>query len=115
MKFKILTQLEDIKMAIADIEEYCAGHESFSEIVGNKMKRLAIERCFEIMGESVNRLVKMESEFSLTSAKEVVDMRNRITHEYDRLDWTILWHTIQNNFTALKEEVHSLIEFYSKP
>ena len=42
------------------------------------LRRSAVERKAEIMGEAINRILKIQRDFPLPNAKAVIDTRNRI-------------------------------------
>ena len=44
------------------------------------------------------------------NATEIVGFRNRLIHNYDGLDETIIWAVIQNHLPRLKEEVTAALE-----
>jgi uncharacterized protein with HEPN domain len=46
----------------------------------------------------------------LMNATEIVGFRNRLIHNYDGLDETIIWAVIQNHLPGLKEEVTAALE-----
>jgi len=74
------------------------------------MLRRAVEREFEIIGEAMGRILKIDSEIQITSKKQVVNMRNRVIHGYDKIDDEIVWGTIARHLPILKEEVINLLK-----
>ncbi|MFO8233833.1 MAG: HepT-like ribonuclease domain-containing protein [Bacteroidales bacterium] len=59
MPHKIETYLYDIKESINSIEEYLGDKRDFSEYQRNKLLRRGIKRELEIIGEAINRLLKI--------------------------------------------------------
>ncbi len=70
------------------------GRRVFQEFRDNITKRQAIERELEIIGEATNNLLKLNGDLPLTSARKIVNMRNRVIHAYDSVDETIIWNVI---------------------
>lgn len=109
MKLEVKKYLFDIKESIDSIENYLGDQRDFSVYVSNKMLRRAIEREFEIIGEAMNRIEKVDSSINISSKKQIISMRNRVIHGYDKIDNEIVWGIIVRHLPALKEEIESLI------
>jgi len=73
------------------------------------MLRRAVERNVEIMGEAMNRILKIEKDIKITDARRIVDARNYIVHGYERLSPDILWSIVVNHLSILKTEVLRLL------
>lgn len=91
------------------MELYLRKMEDFNIYVSNKMLLRAIEREFEIIGEAINRIEKIDSSITISSKKQIISMRNRVIHGYDKIDNEIVWGTIVRHLPKLKEEVKNLI------
>ena len=109
MKLEVKKYLFDIKESIDSIENYLGEKRDFSIYVSNKMLRRAIEREFEIIGEAMNRIEKIDSSINISGKKQIISMRNRVIHGYDKIDNEIVWGTIVRHLPKLKEEVELLI------
>ena len=73
------------------------------------MLHRAIERNIEIIGEASNRILKLEPDFPISDARQAVDARNFVTHNYDKIDDSILWAIVIHDLPKLKEEVAELL------
>ena len=109
MKLEVKKYLFDIKESIDSIQNYLGEERDFSVYVSNKMLRRAIEREFEIIGEAMNRIEKVDSSINISSKKQIISMRNRVIHGYDKIDNEIVWGIIVRHLPTLKEEIESLI------
>lgn len=102
----------DIKLAIEEIESFfhSSGYD-FSEYKSNTMKKRAIERNLEIIGEALNRIVKKESIYleKITDCKSIIGLRNHVIHIYDNVSDENIWSILINHLPKLKEEVDSLL------
>lgn len=58
MDIKIQALLLDIKVCIEEIDEFLGNKSDFIAYQKDKMKKKAIERNLEIIGEAVNRILK---------------------------------------------------------
>lgn len=63
-----------------------------------------------MIGEAVNRLLKLDEPPEINNARRIVDLRNFIIHVYDEVDAEILWGIIVNNLPELRKEVELLLE-----
>lgn len=101
--------LFDISNSITSIENYLGDKRIFQEYQKNQMLKRAIEREFEIIGEAMNQLLKLEPDISISEKRRIVDLRNRIIHGYDMIDDANIWAIIINHLPNLKEQVNKLI------
>ena len=110
MEIEIHKYLHDIKESIESINAYLGGNRNFSEYQNNKMLRRAVEREFEIIGEAMKMLVNIDENIPITSKQQIIGMRNRVIHGYDKIDDEIVWGTIVRHLPALHIEVSKLLE-----
>ncbi|MBI2860095.1 MAG: DUF86 domain-containing protein [Chloroflexi bacterium] len=100
--------LQDVLDSINDIE-------SFTDGMGSKaFKRdrktiLAVIRCIEVMGEAANKVpMFIKQEHPEVPWKALVEMRNRMIHEYFGVDTEILWQTVKEDIPPLKPLIRQL-------
>lgn len=109
MKLEIKKCLYDIKESIESIEDYLGEKRDFNIYIANKMLRRAVEREFEIIGEAMSRMEKIDPTVNISSKKQIINMRNRVIHGYDKIDNEIIWGTIVRHLPKLKQEIESLL------
>ena len=90
--------------------EFSAGV-SRVELEANRMLRLAVERCLQIIGEAAGEL----SEDVWASAEEIpwlqiVGMGNRLAHAYFAINPDYLWQTIEEDLVPLIARVRVLLD-----
>lgn len=78
--------LSDIIESIGSIDEHLENKRLFAEYIANKTKRRAVERELEIIGEAVNKLLKINPSISISYARMIVDLRNKVIHAYDNVN-----------------------------
>ena len=110
MDHEIKKYLFDILESIDSIEKYLGDEPDFMKYAANKMLRRAIEREFEIIGEAMSRIEKLDSSLNITSKRQMIGMRNRVIHGYDKTDDEIIWGTIVRHLPNLKVEIQILIK-----
>ncbi len=110
MSHRIEKYLYDIKESIDSIEEYLGDKRDFFEYRNNKLLRRGIERELEIIGEAINRILKINPDIEVTEARRIVDLRNWVIHGYDKVDDVIIWGIISRDIPKLKKQVKRLLE-----
>lgn len=101
--------LLDILDSINSINLYLGKERNFLDYRNNKMLRRAIEREFEIIGEALNKINKIDGEITISNKSLIVGMRNRVIHGYDKVDDEIVWGAILRHLPILKREVEKLL------
>ncbi len=109
MREEIKKFLYDIQVSIDSIEEYLGNEKEFQDYVSNKMLKRAVEREFEIIGEAMSHLQKIDPNIEISSKELIIGMRNRVIHGYDKIDDTIIWGAIVKHLPVLKREVDILL------
>ncbi len=100
MKREIKKYLFDINISIDSILEYLGDERNFLEYQKNKLLRRGIEREIEIIGEATSRILRIDPDFNLTNARQIVDTRNWVIHGYDKVDDVVIWGIISNHFQS---------------
>lgn len=111
MDKSIKKYLQDMLQAISEIEmaEMRFGRQ-YDIFENDVIFRKFVERNIEIMGEAMNRALKIKPDIQITSARKIVDTRNYVIHAYDSLKPDILWAIVINHLPRLKQELERLIE-----
>jgi uncharacterized protein with HEPN domain len=110
MDIEIKKYLFDINESIDSIEKYLGDKHDFKIYLANKMLRRAVEREFEIIGEAMSRIERLDSKLEISGKKQIINMRNRVIHGYDKIDDEIVWGTIVRHLPTLKREITNLLE-----
>ncbi len=97
-------------MTIEDLSEIVGEEKMFAKFNQNRMMRLAVERCFEIIGEAIKNFKSINTEIEISNSKEIIGLRNRIVHAYDSVDYERLWAIVINHIPKLKIEIDELIK-----
>ncbi len=78
--------LFDINESIDSINQYLKDKRDFNIYQNDKLLRRGIERELEIIGEAINRLLKIDPTLKIDNARKIVDLRNWVIHGYDKID-----------------------------
>jgi len=93
MDFRIKTLLLDIDQCIDEVFEFLGAQRDFDAYRSDRKTKKAVERNIEIIGDAVNRILKIDDGFHIENAKNIIGTRNRIIHSYDTIsDEIILDH-----------------------
>jgi uncharacterized protein with HEPN domain len=106
---EIRKYLYDIEESIDSVERYLGGKRDFRLYEADKMMRRAVEREFEIIGEAISRIDKMDPNITISGKKQIIGMRNRVIHGYDKIDNEIVWGIIVKHLPVLKTEIRELL------
>ncbi|KAF0237728.1 MAG: hypothetical protein FD181_1687 [Prolixibacteraceae bacterium] len=110
MDNEIKKYLFDIQESIDPIQKYLGDKRDFKVYMADKMLRRAVEREFEIIGEAMSRIEKLDSTIEISSKRQIISMRNRVIHGYDKIDNVIIWGTIVRHLPILKLEIDNLLD-----
>ena len=69
--------------------------------LANFTKRRALEREISIIGEAMNKRLKIDSEIPISYKKVIVALRNKVIHAYDTKDNELIWKIIKKDIPVL--------------
>ena len=80
------------------------------ELESDRVLSLAVVRLLEIMGEAAARVPEAERANNPEIPwREIVDLRNRLIHGYDSIDYDVLWSIIKNDLPPLAVELQQIL------
>lgn len=110
MDERIQVLLIDVKNVIEELEFFFIDYKKdFMVFEKDLLRRRAVERNTEIMGEAINRILKIDPDFPIPNAKEVIKTRNRIIHGYDSVKPDFLWSLVIRHIPQLKKDIERLL------
>lgn len=111
MRLETKKSLEDIRCAAARIARFTAG-KTFDDYAEDELLRSAVERQFEIIGESLNRLLRSEPEVAgrIADHDKIIAFRNILIHGYDSIDDRIVWDAVCEKLPVLRSQVEYAIK-----
>ncbi len=108
MDKQVYAWLYDIRKAIEEIDLFLEGKpKDFLKYKEDILLKRAIERELEIIGEAMNRILKVDPEMEngITDARNIIGLRNQVIHAYDNISDETIWSVIINHIPKLKEEI----------
>ncbi|UTC65381.1 DUF86 domain-containing protein [Treponema sp. OMZ 788] len=82
--------------------------ENHNSFVNNRIKRLAIERLIQIIGEAANHLSKdFMQENPDIPWKKIIGLRNKIVHDYGEILTDRIWLIASQSIPELMDQIKS--------
>ena len=108
MQTEISLWLEDILKAVDEINLFLPEKRDFFEFQKDLKTKRAVERNVAIIGEAMSRILKAEPGIAISHSRQIVDTRNRIVHNYDKVSDDVLWLIAHKYLPILKQEIDLL-------
>ena len=105
-----LSLIIDIIDCIFDINEF-TGEILFDEFEKDKMRKLAVERQLEIIGQAANKISK-ETQENLKDIPwgNIIGLRNKLAHDYGEILAERIWTISKNSIQELLKELENIDE-----
>jgi uncharacterized protein with HEPN domain len=112
MRLEARKYLYDIQQAAALLAQFTAG-KKFADYAGDAMLRAAVERKFEIIGEALAQLVKLDPGLAtrISQHRSIIDFRNILIHGYADVDDRVVWDVLETKLPALSREIDALLRY----
>lgn len=111
MDERIPPVLQDILEAISHIELFCCAHgKEYGLFYNDICFRSAVQWEIVVIGEAMNRILKIYPDVPISLARRIVDTRNFLIHGYDSLRPDLVWAIVINHLPKLKAEVEELLK-----
>ena len=110
MKLEARKYLYDIQRAACLLREFTGG-KTFADYEGDAMLRSAVERQFEVIGEAMAQLVRIDEPVAdrISQYQRIIAFRNVLIHGYADVDDRLVWDVINTNLSTLIREVDALL------
>ncbi len=111
MKLETLKYLYDIQRATDLLREFASG-KTFVNYEGDSMLRSAVERQFEIIGEAMTSLARIDEPTvdRISHYRRIIAFRNVLIHGYADVDNRLVWDVIKTDLPVLKREVDAILK-----
>ena len=83
-----------------------------SDFAASSMIQAAVERKFEIIGEALNRIGRLDQAVltGISGHQRIIGFRNVIAHGYDAVDSEMVWDAVENHLPKLLADARRLLE-----
>jgi uncharacterized protein with HEPN domain len=104
------SRLHDALRACRAIRDFVQGH-TFEEYERSLLLRSAVERQFEIVGESLRQAEIADGRVGshVSQLRPIVGLRNRLIHGYDVVDQQLIWSIIRDEVPPLIAQLASVL------
>lgn len=111
MRLEARKYLYDIQRATHQLAEFTSG-KTFANYESDALLRSAVERQFEIIGEAVANLARVDEGAAslITHHQRIIAFRNILIHGYADVDDRLVWDVVERNLPILSQEVDDLLE-----
>jgi len=110
MKDEIRKNLIDIIQAGEEIQQFTHDMD-FKTYRNSPITQRAVERNFEIIGEALNRIKRMDDKFlaRVSGHNRIIGFRNILIHGYDIIDEMIVWKAVEDHLPTLLKEIQMIL------
>lgn len=110
MRLEAKKYLYDVKQA-ADLLLLFSRGKTFADFTTDPLLRSAVERQFEIIGEALNQLSRIDAETvsAISEHRRIIAFRNILIHGYAEIDHRLVWGILEGKLPELHRQVEVLL------
>ena len=110
MRPESLKFLHDMRTARRRVLEFTRG-KTLADYRSDVFLRSAVERQFEIVGEALSQLSKVDRETAerIPDRRDIISFRNILVHSYTAIDETLVWGVVESSLPEMLRTLDSLI------
>ncbi len=110
MKLETKKFLYDIHRAALLVREFTLD-QKLTDYTRDSMMRAAVEREFEIIGEAMKQLARIDSPVisKISEYQRIISFRNVLIHNYADVDSLLVWDVVETKLPILINEVEALL------
>jgi uncharacterized protein with HEPN domain len=110
MNDEVKKNLIDILQSTEEIQGFTKGMD-FQAYRDSPVTQRAVERDFEIIGEALNRIKRIDERVleDISEHQRIIGFRNILIHGYDMVDEMIVWNAVRNHLPLLEKEIQELL------
>ena len=109
MQLESKKYLFDIQQAAGLLADFTRG-KTFADYQDDPLLKSAVERQFEIIGEALARLARLDPQTAsrISEYRRIIAFRNILIHGYAQIDERLVWGVLEARLPTLAQEVNSL-------
>jgi uncharacterized protein with HEPN domain len=98
---------------VANVEELLrfVGGMTFEQYQTDRKTQAAVERKFEVIGEALNRLARVDAEIlsEIRNYRSIISFRNILAHGYDSVEDRVVWGIIEHDLSQLRSDAAAFL------
>ena len=100
----------DAQQALQRIQRFVA-RKDFAAYQSDELLRSAVERQFEILGEALNQLSRLDPDMAekIPDLPRIVAFRNILIHGYASVDDRLVWGVVESRLAPLLDAMATLL------
>ncbi len=101
--------LYDISISTEKLKRFTQ-QKSWNDYLSNDLLKAGVERQFEIIGEALNQLDKIDHKTAskITDYQQIISFRNILIHGYAEIDDRLVWNIVETKLPTLIKEISRL-------
>jgi len=109
MEIEVKKLIYDLDQAIDLIINFTDG-KGLADYQDDILLRSAVERQFEIIGEALNRLKKVDPGIlaRISDYGRIIGFRNVLAHGYDIISDEIVWDIVESKLPGLRQDIDDI-------
>jgi uncharacterized protein with HEPN domain len=110
MRLESKKYLFDIKQAASLLADFTR-EKAFADYQSDPLLKSAVERQFEIIGEALTRLARLDPQTAsrISEYRRIIAFRNILIHGYAQIDARLAWGVLEAKLPTLAQEVNNLL------
>jgi uncharacterized protein with HEPN domain len=110
MNERDLTRLRNMLDAAQKVQSYIDNKTRQSLDTDDELLGYAVVRAIEIVGEAASKITpETRAEYPQIEWQNIIGMRNRIVHDYLRVDYDIVWQVVTVNLPELVDQLETIL------
>ena len=103
--------LFDIQAACERLRRFAA-RKRLEDYRRDDLLRSAVERQFEIIGEAIGQLARIDAETAagISERGKIIAFRNILIHGYAVIDHAVVWDIVETKLPVLGREIDALLD-----
>ena len=109
MQLEAKKYVQDMENALALLSTFVSG-KSLADYLNDPLLQSAVERQFEIIGEALGKLAKIDpgAASQITDFRRIIAFRNILIHGYAEIDDQLVWDIVETQIPVLKRDIAKL-------
>lgn len=110
MQLEAKKYLHDMRVAAGLIANFTRG-KSLADYEADAMLRSAVERQFEIIGEALAHLARLDQSLvhRIREHARIIAFRNILIHGYAEVDHRIVWDIVESKLPTLRSDLDAVL------